>query len=294
MATQVTDVRSSPQDQIAHAARIVGRSKHRQWVFAAIYHGKSKVKTLKELIDATGLNNIRILQEGGKLAGNNLVGTTKVDGYTAYVKDPFYSQHRDEILRLAGNRAALEAFPTRSNPKSGSVNIILKVPLKSFQTKQISVDDIESFAKVKRSRDQFNPAPISESTFKRGIMSIIGEEGRFQDWGGETNDLLTTRLRLGGTRLAAAIAFKGKGTTGKLTPKKMGKNADQIQRLFTSPASVFLVQYWNQIDQSVLEQLEQFAVAKSALTGKKVYYGVIDGKDTSRLINSYPQHFRAS
>ena len=44
----------------------------------------------------------------------------------------------------------------------------------------------------------------------------------------------------------------------------MGKNGDQIQRLVLEcPADVFLVQYWNAIDDSVLEQLEKFAQYKS-------------------------------
>src|SRR6266852_1195312 len=36
-------------------------------------------------------------------------------------------------------------------------------------------------------------------------------------------------------------------TTGPLVPGKMGKNGDQIQRLFGSPAQVFFVQYEEEI-----------------------------------------------
>lgn len=78
---------------------------------------------------------------------------------------------------------------------------------------------------------------------------------------------------------------------GRLTPNKMGKRGDQIQRLFRSPAEVFLVQYWGQIEESVIEQLKLFAVAKSALEGRKIFYGIIDGQDTSRIIKSYPEFF---
>ena len=109
---------------------------------------------------------------------------------------------------------------------------------------------------------------------------------------GERNDLHTTKLRLSSRRRLTAIGFKGPGTKGILTPKKMGKNGDQIQRLFKSPADVFLVQYWGQIDQSVTEQMEEFAKSKSASEMKEVYFGIIDGDDSNRLLKAYPRAFR--
>ena len=77
-----------------------------------------------------------------------------------------------------------------------------------------------------------------------------------------------------------------------LTPRKMGRNGDQIQRLFRAPADVFIVQYWNQIDETVSEQMRQFALAKSASDGRRIYFGVIDGWDTSRLVQAYPESFQ--
>ena len=93
--------------------------------------------------------------------------------------------------------------------------------------------------------------------------------------------------------MLTAFAFKGKGTTGILTPKKMGKKGDQIQRLFKSAAQVFILQYWGQIDESVIEQMIAFAEAKSATEGSTIYYGVIDGDDSNRIIKAYPNAFRA-
>ena len=109
--------------------------------------------------------------------------------------------------------------------------------------------------------------------------------------GAVKNDLFTNKVRLHGARVAAAFALKGKATQGPLTPKKMGKNGDQIQRLFKSPATVFLVQYWGQVDQSVTEQMEEFAKAKSAVEGTEIYFAVIDGDDSNRLLKAYPRAF---
>ena len=71
----------------------------------------------------------------------------------------------------------------------------------------------------------------------------------------------------------------------------MGRNGDQIQRLFESRADLFIVQYWGQVDESVYQLMETFAVARSVHTGKRVYYGVIDGADSDRLVLAYPKEF---
>jgi hypothetical protein len=89
-----------------------------------------------------------------------------------------------------------------------------------------------------------------------------------------------------------AFAFKGPATKGKLTPGKLGKNGDQIQRLFGSAADVFFVQYHDQIDESVVEQMKRLAIANSVTEDKLVMYGVVDGDDTNRLIAAYPKQFK--
>src|SRR5262245_13717389 len=91
--------------------------------------------------------------------------------------------------------------------------------------------------------------------------------------------------------MAAAFAFKGPGTKGLLVPGKLGKNGDQIQRLFAEDAYIFFVQYVGQIAPSVSQQMAAFAQAKSLSTGRKILYGVIDGADSARLVAAYPSAF---
>ena len=110
--------------------------------------------------------------------------------------------------------------------------------------------------------------------------------------GRRANDLFTTRVRIKGKRIATAFAFKGPGTSGRLTPGKLGKNGDQIQRLFLGPAEVFIVQYHGQIGQAVSEQMKAFATLNSVREGKQICYGVIDGEDSRRLIAAYPNKFK--
>jgi hypothetical protein len=71
----------------------------------------------------------------------------------------------------------------------------------------------------------------------------------------------------------------------------MGKNGDQIQRLFNSPAEVFFVQYEGEIGERVIELMEQLATAK-AIMGGKIFFGVIDRSDTYRLRLAYPRAFK--
>ena len=102
-----------------------------------------------------------------------------------------------------------------------------------------------------------------------------------KDWGVETCDL-EGKVRVGGKTRRIAFAFKGPATTGKLTPKKMGKNGDQIGRLFRTHADIFIVGYEGEIDSSVLEQMKAFAVTKG-FSSNYVRYGTMDFRDISRL-----------
>lgn len=294
MLQQVSDVRSNPNDQIDHAARVIGRSKDRAAVFKAICRGKKSIKTVKEIRRETNLSQIRVLQEGRKLSVHHIVHQTKVEGQTAYKKDDFYSANKKKILAYAKDPKKLASMPTKTRPHSSGSGawVAIRVPRRRINAKQITIDDIESFSKIRKIKNvDAQPTPMLESKFKEGIKRILHERGQFKDWGGERNDLLTTRLQIAGKRRATAFAFKGRGRRGKLTPASMGKNGDQIQRLFHSPAEVFLVQYWNQIEDSVIEQMADSAKLKSVMGDNAIYFGVIDGDDSNRIIKAYPKAF---
>ncbi|HWZ99599.1 MAG TPA: hypothetical protein VN025_17710 [Candidatus Dormibacteraeota bacterium] len=161
--------------------------------------------------------------------------------------------------------------------------------------KLITIDDISNFSKVrtlKLSRiPAMNPKRLPETVFKHGIAIILGNRGVFKDWGGEKGDLYTTHIRIGEKRYAAAIGFKGPGTSGVLTPGKMGHNGDQIQRLFDSDAQVFLVQYEGAIAESVVQQLKGLAINKSVEDRRPSFYGVIALEDSYRLRAKYRKQF---
>jgi len=291
MTTPVTDVRSNSNDQIAHVAKVLGRSKDRIAVFRRIHSGKQRIKTATQLAQETGLKRKRVLEEAVKLAHKHVITQTARDGEIAYERDNFCYANRDEIIRLARNPKKLKAYPTKYSPKGPTLNLSFKVPKNSVQTKVVTVDDIASFSKVRKVKNAPNNLVMGESIFKKGVQTIIGQKGVFKDWGGETSDLYTTRLKVTGGRKSAAFAFKGKGLTGLLTPARMGKNGDQIQRLFIEDADVFLLQYGGQIAPTVIQQMAAYAQNKSLATGRLIQYGVVDGEDSARLVAAYPKAF---
>lgn len=298
MTNESTDVRSNPREQIMHAVEVINGSKDRLKVFAEIYRGKSPTKTVEYIASKSGLTPKRVLEVGLALFKNRLIGRKKVDGRLAYLKDDFFSQNRDKIIRLVKNKNSREKYVTKWNPKVSSSTLIVYLPLqkKEVNIKHITVDDIDSFKKVAEVQlaPETENQPILEEIFQQGLQKILEEKGEFHDWGGEGDDLFSNRLIIDGKRLTVAFGLKGRGTKGKLTPKKLGTNGDQIQRLFRSPADVYIVQYWDQIDESVVEQMELIATAKSYYENRRIYYGEIDGQDTTRIIIAYRELFKSN
>jgi hypothetical protein len=297
---RVSDSGANRNDMIVIASNVIGTSSARKSVFSAVYWGKKKEKSVSDIMRHTGMSRVRVLQEAKKLADEGIIHQLpdRRVGQTWYAKIPFYGKNKKQILACAGRPDKTQKIPTKTSPRVNGSKVEIRIPRAvmaarpSISVKQITVDDIDSFAKVRRIKKAARSAwVLSEADFKGGIQAVIGEKGKFTDWGGETNDLYTTRIRMGRKRWATAFAFKGPGMQGELTPGKMGKNGDQIQRLFGCAADVFLIQYHGQIGQSVIEQMYQLAIAVSAQRNKTIYLGIVDGEDSRRIVAAYPSQF---
>lgn len=291
MVRTVSDSRSNDREQIEYAARKLGKSEIRRAVFYTICYGKQKQKSISEIAEKTGFPRKNVLWEAKQLHNWNILEQVSSGQNPIYEKDSFYCQHSKEILNLASDKKKRENMLTKRNHNSKTTAIVRlslnKIPKKHVNVNQIFIDDIDSFSKVKKISDM--PDVLrDESEIKKLLQKILGEKGHFQDWGGETNDLFTS-LKIKDTRYSVAFALKGKskGSVKKLFPKDMGKNGDQIYRMFTTPASVFIVQFVGQIDESVLSLMKQLAIAKSLTSNEPIFYGVINGNDTSRLFVAY-------
>jgi hypothetical protein len=284
--------------KIDEISEYLSKSPARQAVFDCIYRRGNRPKSAEYIAGLTKLTKVRVLQIATPLAHKGYVIEQKENGKKSFLKQKDLVSSRDKILRLAKNRKRLKAL---AEAKLGKVHVTVKVNgQKSIRVDAITIDSIDNFSKAHRipatgaKVRNISPKRLRESVFKYGVANILGDQGSFTDWGGEKNDLYSDFVNISGKRIRTAIAFKGIATKPPLTIKKLGKNGDQIPRLFSSSAEVFLIQFEGQVSEAVIEQMETYAVKKSKETGKLIRFGVIGLEDSSRLRVAYPKSFVAS
>ena len=159
MSTAVADRSSNKNEQIVHAAEVIGRSEHRRKVFKAIYTGKARTKSVLDLMAATDLGRTRVLDAGKALADNDLV-IQKRDGITVYQKIEFMQRYRDKILAAAANKKKRDLIPTKRDTGRGkgatTVTVAIKIPKQKNLAKHVTVDDIDSFSAVRSVPDNLS------------------------------------------------------------------------------------------------------------------------------------------
>jgi hypothetical protein len=126
---------------------------------------------------------------------------------------------------------------------------------------------------------------IPESEVKSAIASIASEPFVPKDWGGETSDLYTTRLHLRGEPVRTAFLLKGPAAYHKMTIADLGENGDQIDRLFSEPADLFVIQHCHEITPAVHRMMEAYSFQRSFQKGL-TRFCLLDGPDTYRLLLS--------
>jgi hypothetical protein len=123
----------------------------------------------------------------------------------------------------------------------------------------------------------------SEKQIKNWFAGIISEPFVPKDWGGEQSDLFTSHIHVDGTRMSAAFLLKGPSHFNVMQIKDLGKNSDQIVRLFDEPADVFILQHCHVVSSAVRNTMEAFA----SRWFKNRLFVVIDGSDTWRILKAY-------
>lgn len=288
-AVEVSDPLSNWPEQLEKIARVIGAGDRRK-VFEAIYHHKMRVKSITEIMKRSGLTRTRVLQEARELYRKGVIKSApKKNGELAYEMIETVHAHKRELLNVAGNQRKLNSIPTKRRPHGiVTTRVIRSGAGKRPRAIKITIDEIDSFKAVERVRpDGYLPREVSEEAFKQGVRKILREPADWKDWGGEILDFASTRLKFRGKRIAAAFAFKGPGKSGPLVPGKMGKNGDQLQRMYVADARLFIVQYWHEVKLSVESLMRSLAVEKSDAVGAPIYYGVMDGVDSHRLYRAY-------
>lgn len=149
-------------------------------------------------------------------------------------------------------------------------------------------EDIDEFSKIK----EIDEPPLeewmeymknlSEYDLKRMICEIINDIAK-PDWGGEQDDIFSVSIHLSGKRVPTAFLLKGPAKFSEMTPKFLGKNGDQINRLSNTPARLLIVQHCHSIGKAVREMLRAFAVRLH----DPRRFCLIDGKDTYKILKAY-------
>jgi hypothetical protein len=154
---------------------------------------------------------------------------------------------------------------------------------------EIHLDSIESFAAVtttqrllsKQTLESLRSVP--EKDIKAAFAEIINEPMVPKDWGGESSDLFSSRLLFDGNRTSTAFLFKGPAAFKPMTLAELGKNGDQISRLFDEPADLFVLQHCHEVTSAVRKTMRAFAQQM----GRPRLFCIIDGYDTIRVLESY-------
>ena len=160
---------------------------------------------------------------------------------------------------------------------------------------RLYVEEIDSFQKVR----DINPAMVAgflqngfldwtENNVQLALEQILGVSFHKEDWAGEVNDLYTANVVVNGTRRATGFLLKGPGIgrEKEMTIADCGKNGDQLVRLFTTPADLFIMQYVGRIAEMLIKDV-QGKVTELHSQGKTAHFLIIDGQDTARLLYAY-------
>jgi hypothetical protein len=127
--------------------------------------------------------------------------------------------------------------------------------------------DIDEFERINGASDPDEEGwtaymrELTEADVKQRLAEILSAGPANADWGGELYDLAAD-VRLSGQSKRAAFLLKGPGSGfSEMTPRTLGRNADQIFRLSKAVADILIVQHCHRVGDAVRETLRSFAVA---------------------------------
>lgn len=202
-------------------------------------------------------------------AANGIV----TDGVLAAIPDGF----------LDANRVSREAVARVLRESLGGL------PLARDRPPLIGIDQIASFQKAAEVTPPLvaaisRPLALPERTVKEFVALILGEPRIDKDWGGEPDDLFSTRVVLIDRAVPASFILKGPGKAGPLTISKLGRNGDQLERMLDQPATLFVVQHCDSVRPAVHKALRRGILALRAEGHEEAVGSVWDGSDCARLL----------
>lgn len=170
------------------------------------------------------------------------------------------------------------------------VNCSASLPTPYLQTLELYPESIDQFTDINKkwtpTKEEFmQMRKVPEQAIKELLCQLMGEYKVPNDWGGEECDIFTANLSVNGHRKTAAFLLKGPARFHPMKPTDLGKNGDQLYRLFNIPAQIFVVQHCHNIGAAVRKQAEAFALQRSFIAPCQVVF--LDGFTTARLLHAH-------
>jgi len=295
MLQPVSDVGSNLNENLERWAGALSRGGKKLAVFKAVYSSKRKEWTANEISQSVqgAIEPYDVSDVARKLVGDGMLHQVPAMWPVVYTKVPGIQHYKNRILALAKNATRRVALATKRKPRvSVKVNVAgrTKNPGRAVE---ITINEIDQFARVRKIKKELSSLqPLPEWKFKRGLLKLFGDAGKFPDSGLERDDFITNKLTIKKKRHTAAFALKGPGLKSKImSPAKWGKRGNQIQKLVSAPADIFILQAEKQFDEDSLEQLQNLVEHKAGQQHRTLYYGHIDRADSLRLRHAYPTFF---
>lgn len=123
----------------------------------------------------------------------------------------------------------------------------------------------------------------SEDEIKQWFADIMKESFVQSHWAGQKCDLYTSHLHVEGERKTAAFLLKGPSHFNVMKNRDLGKNGDQIVRLFSESADLYILQHCYVISADVRSMMKTFA----SRFYQPSLFTIIDGNDTMRILKAY-------
>jgi hypothetical protein len=295
MTHSVIDVGSNLNENLERWSAALARGGDKLSVFNVVYSSKRKQWTAKEISEELdgAIHPYKVPDVAKKLVGDGILHQVPGAWPVIYTKIPDIQHYKTRILTLVKNGRKRRALPTKRKPQLSVKVHVSGRPTTLGRAVEITIEDIDQFTRVtKKKKEARLLKPLPEEKFKRGLLRLLGETGEFLDSSIERDDFITNKLTMKGRRHNAAFALKGPGDKVKImNPAKWGKRGNQIQKLVSAPAQVFILQAEKQFDEDSLEQLQNLVEHKAARQHRTLYYGHIDRTDSLRLRGAYPEFF---
>lgn len=241
------------------------------------YSNKSPALTLTEKLDEP-------------LAGKTLVFEFSKNGL---LNDTAYTRMSGSTRLFAyGYISAIEADAIRAVPFAIGDLVEGDSPLSlAFSSSlELRPEDIEQFSGMDKdwspSKAEFERMRlVPEHAVKELLCDLLGEITVPKDWGGEESDVFSANLTVDGKRRTGAVLLKGPSRFHPMIPTDLGKNGDQLYRLFNIPADIFIVQHCHAIGAAVRKQAEAYAFQRAFTKPCRVVF--MDGLTTARLLRAH-------